>query len=111
MESCKCYPGFDSTNKCAPCQDQDEEQCWDYRFNCDDPSFSVNCRKTCMVGSCYVPASQTACEVNKCYGRGICTTRGTCIMCMTGYSGAYCEISLISNPVDYGDDYSFNWNY
>lgn len=35
--------------------------------------------------------AQTACEVNKCYGRGICTYRGVCIMCMQGFSGQYCE--------------------
>ena len=65
-----------------------------------------------MIESCYVPSSQTACEVNSCYGRGICTTRGTCIMCREGYSGEYCEIRLKENNEDiHNDNFDWDWDF
>ena len=52
------------------------------------------CRNTCMVDNCYTPGGQTACQINGCYGRGMCTLRGFCKNCIQNYTGTFCEIDM-----------------
>lgn len=71
--------------------------CGDYKNQCYMENLQAKCRKTCMVGSCFIPGAQSSCFVNGCFGRGICTPRGVCISCFLGSTGTFCQI--------------LNWNF
>ena len=61
---------------------------------CSNNEIWNRCKKTCNVGNCFVPAAQTACQINACYGHGKCTYKGICNPCYTNFTGTYCEILI-----------------
>ena len=85
----QCYQGYNSSNHCNICQSKDSNYCSHVEKSVDK-KYQNDCPQTCLDGECYIPGSQTKCELNGCYGNGNCNKTTNLCSCLPNYLPSLC---------------------